>query len=99
MSSARRTLRERCGFTLFISFTPAFPKMIAKGHLEPTAGNLPRRKRSSVVSLEIPAPAPITVPIRIANAILLVDILSGIALMSVLSILPQSPTDATVAPQ
>ncbi|KAJ7348281.1 hypothetical protein DFH08DRAFT_959695 [Mycena albidolilacea] len=59
MSGARRTLRERCGFTLFISFTPAFPKMIAKGHLEPTAGNLPRRKRSSVVCLEIPAPAPI----------------------------------------
>jgi hypothetical protein len=57
-SNAPRTLRERCGFTLFISFAPAFPNIPAKGHIGPIVGNLPRRKRSSVVSLELPAPAP-----------------------------------------
>ncbi|KAJ7645202.1 hypothetical protein DFH06DRAFT_1333490 [Mycena polygramma] len=56
-----RTLRERCGFTEYISFAPAFPNIPAKGHLGPTAGNLPRRKRSSVASLDIPVPAPIPV--------------------------------------
>jgi hypothetical protein len=55
-SSAPRTLRERCGFALFISFVPAFPNIPAKGNIGPTAGNLPRRKRSSVVSVELPAP-------------------------------------------
>ncbi|KAF8206930.1 hypothetical protein K438DRAFT_1962579 [Mycena galopus ATCC 62051] len=59
MTSTRTTLRERCGFTLFISFAPAIPNIRAKGHLGPTAGNLPRRKRSSVVSLELPAPGPV----------------------------------------
>jgi hypothetical protein len=54
-----RTLRERCGFNLFISFAPAFPNLPAKGHIGPTAGNLPRRKRSSVASLELPAPIPV----------------------------------------
>ncbi|KAJ7669141.1 hypothetical protein B0H17DRAFT_1209695 [Mycena rosella] len=57
-SSRRRsgTLRERCGFTLWLSFAPAFPCILAKGPIGPTAGNLPRRKRSSVVSLDLPAP-------------------------------------------
>lgn len=54
--SAPRTLRERCGFTLYLSFAPAFPNIPAKGELGPTAGNLPRRrKRSSVASIDIPA--------------------------------------------
>jgi hypothetical protein len=57
-SSVPRTLRERCGFALFISFAPAFPNIPAKGNIGPTAGNLSRHKRSSVVSLELPAPAP-----------------------------------------
>ncbi|KAJ7823458.1 hypothetical protein B0H13DRAFT_2376032 [Mycena leptocephala] len=57
-TSSTRILRERCGFTLFISFGPAFPSIPAKGHIGPTAGNLPRRKRSSVISLELPAPVP-----------------------------------------
>ncbi|KAJ7089524.1 hypothetical protein C8R44DRAFT_892223 [Mycena epipterygia] len=52
-----RTLRERCGFTLSLSFAPAFPNLPAKGHVGPTAGNLPRRKRSSVTSIDLPAPA------------------------------------------
>ncbi|KAJ7203405.1 hypothetical protein B0H12DRAFT_1138107 [Mycena haematopus] len=60
--SVHRTLRERCGFTLFISFAPAFPNIAPKGHLGPTAGNLPRRKRSSVVSIEQLLPAPVPVP-------------------------------------
>ncbi|KAJ6500230.1 Arabinosidase B [Mycena vitilis] len=51
----RESLRERCGFTDFISFAPAFPNIPAKGHLGPTAGNLPRRKRSSAASLPLPA--------------------------------------------
>jgi hypothetical protein len=55
-AAAPRTLRERCGFTLYISFAPAFPNIPAKGELGPTAGNLPRRrKRSSVASIDIPA--------------------------------------------
>ncbi|KAJ7676841.1 hypothetical protein DFH06DRAFT_1317451 [Mycena polygramma] len=54
----RQSLRERCGFTEFISFSPAFPNIPAKGHLGPTAGNLPRRKRSSAASLPLPALAP-----------------------------------------
>ncbi|KAJ7209021.1 hypothetical protein B0H12DRAFT_1158251 [Mycena haematopus] len=60
-SNARPTLRERCGFTLSISFAPAFINIPAKGHIGPTAGNLPRRKprRSSVISLELPAPQPV----------------------------------------
>ncbi|KAJ7842173.1 hypothetical protein B0H13DRAFT_2413911 [Mycena leptocephala] len=58
-TSSTRILRERCGFTLFISFGPAFPSIPAKGHIGPTAGNLPRRKRSSVISLELPAPVPL----------------------------------------
>ncbi|KAJ7142231.1 hypothetical protein C8R44DRAFT_865594 [Mycena epipterygia] len=53
-----RTLRERCGFTLSLSFAPAFPNLPAKGHVGPTAGNLPRRKRSSVTSIDLPAPVP-----------------------------------------
>lgn len=52
-----RTFRERCGFTLFVSFAPAFPHIPAKEHVGPTAGNLPRRKRSSV-SLDLPDPVP-----------------------------------------
>ncbi|KAK7012755.1 hypothetical protein R3P38DRAFT_3584904 [Favolaschia claudopus] len=53
-----RTLRERCGWDLTISFAPAVAPahMMAKGHLGPTIGNLPRRKRSSVVSIDLPAP-------------------------------------------
>ncbi|KAJ7512854.1 hypothetical protein B0H11DRAFT_1947692 [Mycena galericulata] len=62
-----RTLRDRCNFTLWLALSPSssatnpsttgFP---AKGELGPSAGNLPRRrKRSSVVPLEIPAPAPV----------------------------------------
>ncbi|KAJ7652502.1 hypothetical protein DFH06DRAFT_1134484 [Mycena polygramma] len=53
-----QSLRERCGFTEFISFAPAFPNIPAKGHLGPTAGNLPRRKRSSAAPLALPALAP-----------------------------------------
>ncbi|KAK7057924.1 hypothetical protein R3P38DRAFT_1189913 [Favolaschia claudopus] len=58
------SLRERCGFTLFISFAPLHkttPGAAAepKGELGPTMANLPRRKRSSVSSIEVPAaPAP-----------------------------------------
>ncbi|KAJ7024646.1 hypothetical protein C8F04DRAFT_1270032 [Mycena alexandri] len=52
----RGSLRERCGFTLWLSFAPALPNIRAKGPLEPTVGNLPRRKRSSVVSLDLPDP-------------------------------------------
>ncbi|KAJ7756599.1 hypothetical protein B0H16DRAFT_1885883 [Mycena metata] len=54
--SRRGSLRERCGFTLWLSFGPALPPIRAKGALEPTVGNLPRRKRSSVVSLDLPDP-------------------------------------------
>ncbi|KAJ7610030.1 hypothetical protein DFH06DRAFT_1346167 [Mycena polygramma] len=58
-TDAPRTLRERCGFNLYISFAPAFPNIPAKGELGPTANNIPRRrKRSSVASINIPA-API----------------------------------------
>ncbi|KAJ6592479.1 hypothetical protein B0H19DRAFT_1055199 [Mycena capillaripes] len=62
--SPTRTLRERCGFTLFLFFAPAFPNIPAKGHLGPTAGNLPRRKRSSVVSFNLPVAAPVPIPDR-----------------------------------
>ncbi|KAJ7696840.1 hypothetical protein B0H16DRAFT_1750227 [Mycena metata] len=55
-SSRRGSLRERCGFTLWLSLAPALPNIRAKGALEPTVGNLPRRKRSSVVSLNLPDP-------------------------------------------
>ncbi|KAJ7358165.1 hypothetical protein DFH08DRAFT_953353 [Mycena albidolilacea] len=55
------SLRDRCGFTHYISFAPAFPNIRAKGDIGPTAGNIPRRrKRSSVASIDIPAaPAPV----------------------------------------
>ncbi|KAK7039818.1 hypothetical protein R3P38DRAFT_492554 [Favolaschia claudopus] len=53
-TSECRTLRERCGWDLTISFVPVQPK----GHLGPSIGNLPRRKRSSVVSIDFPAPVP-----------------------------------------
>ncbi|KAJ7021852.1 hypothetical protein C8F04DRAFT_1195080 [Mycena alexandri] len=54
LSSPRSTsLRDRCGFTLYLSFAPALPDIPAKGHLGPTAGNLPRRRRSSVVSIDL----------------------------------------------
>jgi hypothetical protein len=49
-------LREHCGFALSISFAPAFPNLPAKGHIGPTAVNLPRRRRSNVAPLELPAP-------------------------------------------
>ncbi|KAJ7352191.1 hypothetical protein DFH08DRAFT_957001 [Mycena albidolilacea] len=39
-------LRERCGLTLILLFAPAFPTIHAKGHIGPTAGNIPRRRRS-----------------------------------------------------
>ncbi|KAJ7823469.1 hypothetical protein B0H13DRAFT_1919609 [Mycena leptocephala] len=52
-SSVPRTLREHCDFALFISFAPAFPNIPAKGNIGPTAGNLPWRKCSSIVSLEL----------------------------------------------
>ncbi|PBK65463.1 hypothetical protein ARMSODRAFT_1022268 [Armillaria solidipes] len=50
-----RSLRERRGVTFFISFTrPDFGPIIpAKGHLEPRAGSLPRRRKGSA-----PRPAP-----------------------------------------
>ncbi|KAJ7167209.1 hypothetical protein C8R43DRAFT_1121645 [Mycena crocata] len=55
--SGSRTLRERCGFTGWLSFASAFPNIAPKGNLEPTSSNLPRRrKRSSVASFELPAP-------------------------------------------
>ncbi|KAJ7513152.1 hypothetical protein B0H11DRAFT_1898388 [Mycena galericulata] len=62
-----RTLRDRCNFTLWIALSPSSAaanpstaSFAVKGELGPSAGNLPRRrKRSSVVSLEIPAPAPV----------------------------------------
>ncbi|KAJ6579963.1 hypothetical protein DFH09DRAFT_1076867 [Mycena vulgaris] len=60
-SSRRGSLRERCGFTLWLSFAPAFPNIPAKGAIGPTAGNLPRRKRSSVVSLDLPVPVDLSV--------------------------------------
>ncbi|KAJ6516726.1 hypothetical protein C8R47DRAFT_1205947 [Mycena vitilis] len=54
-TNAPRTLRERCGFALYISFATASPNIPAKGELGPTANNIPRRrKRSSVVSIDIP---------------------------------------------
>ncbi|KAJ7099467.1 hypothetical protein B0H15DRAFT_944882 [Mycena belliarum] len=63
--STPRTLRERCGFTHMLSFAPAFPKIAAKGHIGPTAGNLPRRRRSSVVPLDLPKPVDRRGPPRI----------------------------------
>ncbi|KAJ7157454.1 hypothetical protein C8R46DRAFT_1040445 [Mycena filopes] len=54
-SSRRGSLRERCGFTLYLSFAPLLPDIRTKGHLGPTAANLPRRKRSSVVSIDLSA--------------------------------------------
>ncbi|KAJ7162905.1 hypothetical protein C8R46DRAFT_1221711 [Mycena filopes] len=64
-TTARRgSLRERCGFTLWLSFAPALPNIRAKGHLGPTAANLPRRKRSSVVSLDLEPPSPVVVDAR-----------------------------------
>ncbi|KAJ7476360.1 hypothetical protein B0H11DRAFT_2235115 [Mycena galericulata] len=62
-----RTLRDRCNFMLWLALSPSSSAakastagFSAKGELGPSAGNLPRRrKRSSVVWLEIPAPAPV----------------------------------------
>ncbi|KAG6852100.1 hypothetical protein C0991_003138, partial [Blastosporella zonata] len=48
-----RTLRERCGVTFFIHFEPANLGGPPKGHLQPTVGNLPRRRR--VVAVPPPA--------------------------------------------
>ncbi|KAJ7742292.1 hypothetical protein B0H16DRAFT_1464157 [Mycena metata] len=39
-----------------LSFASALPNIRAKGALEPTVGNLPRRKRSSVASFDLPDP-------------------------------------------
>ncbi|KAJ7634939.1 hypothetical protein FB45DRAFT_478110 [Roridomyces roridus] len=56
-------LRERCGFTLWISFAPAFPKIQPKGEIGPSHSNIPRRKRSSVVSIsDLPVPVPVPAP-------------------------------------
>ncbi|KAJ7834265.1 hypothetical protein B0H14DRAFT_3462215 [Mycena olivaceomarginata] len=60
------TLRERCRFTLTLSFAPAFPTIRAKGHIGPTAGNIPRRRRSSAASSSLEAHA--AAPIVEANA-------------------------------
>ncbi|KAJ7742287.1 hypothetical protein B0H16DRAFT_1728227 [Mycena metata] len=60
-STLRGSLRERCGFTLWLSLTPLLPNIHAKGALEPTVGNLPRRKRSSIVSLKLPDPSRVVV--------------------------------------
>ncbi|KAJ7476342.1 hypothetical protein B0H11DRAFT_2235094 [Mycena galericulata] len=60
-----RTLRDRCNFILWLALSPSAANastagFSAKGELGPSAVNLPRRrKRSSVVSLEMPAPAPV----------------------------------------
>ncbi|KAF5374653.1 hypothetical protein D9615_009007 [Tricholomella constricta] len=55
--SHRRTLRERRGVTFFIIITPPNFGGPPKGHLEPTVGNLPRRRRkSAVVNTSIPYP-------------------------------------------
>ncbi|KAF9465148.1 hypothetical protein BDZ94DRAFT_1254656 [Collybia nuda] len=43
--SSPRTLRERCGVTFFISFAPPNFGGPPKGHLEPRANNLPRRRK------------------------------------------------------
>ncbi|KAJ7076636.1 hypothetical protein B0H15DRAFT_955494 [Mycena belliarum] len=51
----QRTLRERRGFTLSLSFAHAAPNIPARGHTGPNAGNLPRRKRR-VVPLDVPEP-------------------------------------------
>ncbi|KAJ7067098.1 hypothetical protein C8F01DRAFT_1247499 [Mycena amicta] len=63
-SSTPLTFRERRGFTLWLSFSPAFPNIQPKGELGPTYANIPRRrKRSSVVSLDMPVvPAPVPAP-------------------------------------
>ncbi|KAJ6525870.1 hypothetical protein DFH09DRAFT_1328736 [Mycena vulgaris] len=66
MSEIHTTIFEspasiRCRFTLWLSFAPAFPNIPAKGAIGPTAGNLPRRKRSSVASLDLPAPVDLRV--------------------------------------
>ncbi|KAJ7511161.1 hypothetical protein B0H11DRAFT_1899624 [Mycena galericulata] len=58
-----RTLRDRCNFILWLALSPSAANpstagFSVKGELGPSAVNLPRRhKRSSVASLEIPAPA------------------------------------------
>ncbi|PBK65459.1 hypothetical protein ARMSODRAFT_961130 [Armillaria solidipes] len=59
LSGDGRSFRERRGVT-FISFTrPDFgPAIPAKGHLEPRAGSLPRRRKGSSPR---PAPAKIVV--------------------------------------
>ncbi|KAG6906678.1 hypothetical protein DXG01_012658 [Tephrocybe rancida] len=43
------TLRERCGVTFFIHFAPPMLGGQPKGHLQPAAGNLPRRRRAATV--------------------------------------------------
>ncbi|KAJ6579987.1 hypothetical protein DFH09DRAFT_1444340 [Mycena vulgaris] len=52
------TLRKRRGFAHSLSFAPAFPNITATGPIGPTAGNLLRRKHSSVVvSLDLLPPS------------------------------------------
>ncbi|KAJ7194882.1 hypothetical protein GGX14DRAFT_576090 [Mycena pura] len=58
------TFRERRGFTLSLTLAPPpFPNVAAKGELGPTISNLPRRKRSSVASIDLRPPAPAPAPV------------------------------------
>ncbi|KAG6879222.1 hypothetical protein C0992_004283 [Termitomyces sp. T32_za158] len=49
------TLNERRGVSLFIPFAPPNVGGQPKGHLQPTVGNLPRRRRATVGSYVQPA--------------------------------------------
>ncbi|KAJ7214946.1 hypothetical protein GGX14DRAFT_609834 [Mycena pura] len=62
LASAALTLRDRRGFTLSLTFAPFLPNIAPKGALGPSLSNLPRRKRSSVVSIDLPAPLPVPAP-------------------------------------
>ncbi|KAJ6580066.1 hypothetical protein DFH09DRAFT_1310020 [Mycena vulgaris] len=57
LSSLLHTPRTPWLHSLSLSFAPAFPNIATKGAIGPTAGNLPHRKRSSVVSLNLPPPS------------------------------------------
>ncbi|KAF8177349.1 hypothetical protein K438DRAFT_1770117 [Mycena galopus ATCC 62051] len=63
----QRTLRERCGFTLSISFAPAFPNIAPKGHLGPTAGNIPAASAVASYSSSSCCPLPSPLPMHAWN--------------------------------
>ncbi|KAG6898501.1 hypothetical protein C0993_006415 [Termitomyces sp. T159_Od127] len=62
-----RTLNERRGVTLFISLAPPNLGGQPKGHLQPTIGNLPRRRRATVAPLIQPVQVTAASPVEIKN--------------------------------